>query len=98
MKLIKEAIKEGGVLAKLGALMLMPTLKKLGKRLDASEYGGAPLLGVNGVCIISHGSSNAKSICSAIGVANDYVNGNVLEHIRDALTQEEVLADEGEKK
>ena len=78
--------------------MLMPTLKKLGKRLDASEYGGAPLLGVNGVCIISHGSSNAKSICSAIGVANDYVNGNVLEHIRDALTQEEVLADEGEKK
>ena len=98
MKLIKEAIKEGGVLAKLGALMLMPTLKKLGKRLDASEYGGAPLLGVNGVCIISHGSSNAKSICSAIGVANDYVNGNVLEHIRDALAQEEVLADEGEKK
>ena len=98
MKLIKEAIKDGGVLAKLGALMLMPTLKKLGKRLDASEYGGAPLLGVNGVCIISHGSSNAKSICSAIGVANDYVNGNVLEHIRDALTQEEVLADEGEKK
>lgn len=98
MKLIKEAIKDGGILAKLGALMLMPTLKKLGKRLDASEYGGAPLLGVNGVCIISHGSSNAKSICSAIGVANDYVNGNVLDHIRDALTQEDVLADEGEKK
>ena len=98
MKLIKEAVKDGGFLAKLGALMLMPTLKKLGKRLDASEYGGAPLLGVNGVCIISHGSSNAKSICSAIGVANDYVNGNVLAHIRDALNEEEVLANEGETK
>lgn len=98
MKLIKEAIKDGGFLAKLGALMLMPTLKKLSKRLDASEYGGAPLLGVNGVCIISHGSSNAKSICSAIGVANDYVNGNVLAHIRDALAEEEVLANEGETK
>lgn len=98
MKLIKEAIKDGGFLAKFGALMLMPTLKKLGKRLDASEYGGAPLLGVNGVCIISHGSSNAKSICSAIGVANDYVNGNVLEHIRDALCEEEVLANESETK
>ena len=97
-KLIKEAVKDGGFLAKLGALMLMPTLKKLGKRLDASEYGGAPLLGVNGVCIISHGSSNAKSICSAIGVANDYVNGNVLAHIRDALNEEEVLANEGETK
>ena len=94
MKLIKEAIKDGGILAKLGALLLMPTLKKLGKRLDASEYGGAPLLGVNGVCIISHGSSNAKSICSAIGVANDYVNGKVLEHIRETLEQEEVLMKE----
>jgi glycerol-3-phosphate acyltransferase PlsX len=98
MKLIKEAIKDGGILAKLGALLLMPTLKKLGKRLDASEYGGAPLLGVNGVCIISHGSSNAKSICSAIGVANDYVNGNVMEHIQEALSQEEVLTNDSEKK
>ena len=94
MKLIKEAIKDGGILAKLGALLLMPTLKKLGKRLDASEYGGAPLLGVNGVCIISHGSSNAKSICSAIGVANDYVNGKVLEHIKETLEQEEMLTKE----
>ncbi len=94
MKLIKEAIKDGGIMAKLGALLLMPTLKKLGKRLDASEYGGAPLLGVNGVCIISHGSSNAKSICSAIGVANDYVNGKVLEHITETLAQEEVLMKE----
>ena len=94
MKLIKDAIKDGGIMAKLGALLLMPTLKKLGKRLDASEYGGAPLLGVNGVCIISHGSSNAKSICSAIGVANDYVNGKVLEHIKETLEQEEVLTKE----
>ena len=85
-------------MAKLGAFLLMPTLKKLGKRLDASEYGGAPLLGVNGVCIISHGSSNAKSICSAIGVANDYVNGRVLEHIKDSLAKEEILTNDGEKK
>ena len=92
LNLIKEAIADGGILAKLGALLLMPTLKKLGKRLDASEYGGAPLLGVNGCCIISHGSSNAKSICSAIGVANEYVKNNVLGHIRDTLAKEEVLS------
>ena len=88
-KLIKEAIDAGGISAKFGALLLMPTLKELAKRLDASEYGGAPLLGVNGYCIISHGSSDAKAICSAIGVANGYVTGNVLEHIKTALEQED---------
>ncbi len=88
-KLIKEAIEEGGVPVKLAALMLAPTLQNLAKRLDASEYGGAPLLGVNGYCIISHGSADAKSICSAIKLANDYVNNNVLEHIKTALEQED---------
>ena len=80
-KLIKEAIDEGGVSTKLGAVLLMPTLQELAKKLDASEYGGAPLLGVNGYCIISHGSSDAKAICNAIGLANNYVNRKVLEHI-----------------
>lgn len=97
MKLIKEAVKEGGILPKLGALLLMPTLKKLGKKLDASEYGGAPLLGVNGCCLISHGSSNAKAICSAIGVAKDYVEGSVLTHIQEALQEEEQLVSDVSK-
>ena len=98
MKLIKETIKEGGLLAKLGALLVMPALKKLGKRLDVTEYGGAPLLGVDGCCIICHGSSNAKSICSAIGVANEYVNNNVLDHIRDNIAEEEMLRNDNESK
>ena len=89
LKLIKEAIKEGGIFATIGAFLLMPTLRRLAKRLDAAEYGGAPLLGVNGCCIISHGSSNAKSICSAIGVANDYVRSDTLGHIRRALAKED---------
>lgn len=88
-KLIKEAIDAGGVPIKLAAMLLAPVLKNLAKRLDASEYGGAPLLGVNGYCIISHGSSDAKAICNAIGVANEYVSGNVLEHIKTALEQED---------
>ena len=91
MKLIKEAIEGGGILAKFGAVLIMPALKKLAKKLDASEYGGAPLLGVNGCCLISHGSSNAKSICSAIGVAEGYVKSNVLEHIKTALEKENML-------
>jgi fatty acid/phospholipid biosynthesis enzyme len=68
-------------------------LKELAKKLDASEYGGAPLLGVNGYCIISHGSSDAKSICNAIRVANEYVGGNVLEHIKNALEKEDFFKD-----
>lgn len=82
LKLIKGAIEDGGISAKVGALLLTPTLKALAKRLDVSEYGGAPLLGVDGCCMISHGSSDAKSICSAIGAATEYIKGNVLEHIK----------------
>ena len=86
--LIREAIENGGISAKIGALLLMPALKNLAKRLDVTEYGGAPLLGVNGCCIIAHGSSDAKSICSAIKAAIEYVNGNVLEQIKTALEKE----------
>ena len=87
--LIQEEIRGAGLMAKLGALLLMPTLRRLGKRLDVREYGGAPLLGVNGCCVIGHGSSDAKSVASAIGVTVDYVNGKVLDQIRDALAKEE---------
>ena len=86
--LIREEIRGAGLMAKLGALLLMPTLRRLGKRLDVREYGGAPLLGVNGYCVIGHGSSDAKSVASAIGVTVDYVNGRVLDQIRDALAKE----------
>ncbi len=91
MKLIKETIKSGGWLAKIGAILLVPTFKKLAKKMDYAEYGGAPLLGVNGCYIICHGSSNAKAIRSAIGVANEYVKNNVLEHISDSIAKEEIL-------
>ena len=86
--LIREEIRGAGLMATLGALLLMPTLRRLGKRLDVREYGGAPLLGVNGYCVIGHGSSDAKSVASAIGVTVDYVNGRVLDQIRDALAKE----------
>ena len=98
LKLIREAIKDGGLFAKLGAMLLAPVLRKLAKRVDAAEYGGAPLLGVAGCCIISHGSSNAKAICSAIGVASEYVEENILEHIRDNIEKEAMLTNDCEEK
>ena len=59
--------------SRLGGLLLKPALKGIVKRLDYTEYGGAPLLGVDGVCIIAHGSSNAKAIKNAIRVAMESV-------------------------
>lgn len=98
VKMAKNAIVNGGILAKLGAFLLMPALKKLGREIDVSEYGGAPLLGVNGCCIISHGSSNAKSICSAIRQTCRYVENDVLAQIRDKIDKEEALAHDSEVK
>lgn len=94
--LIKDAITEFGMMAKLGALLVKPALAKLKKRMDVDEYGGAPLLGVNGCCIICHGSSNAKAICNAVGVAVEYVKNDVLAHIKDSLEKEEMLANDSE--
>lgn len=55
------------------------------KSLDPNTYGGAMLLGVNGVCIISHGSSNADAIGNALGVANDLVQADVVGELRTAV-------------
>lgn len=78
---------------KAGAVLLMPKLTMLKKRMDYSEYGGAPLLGVDGVCIKSHGSSKAAAIRSAI-VRQAYrsVKSSINEQIRRQvllLTQKE---------
>ncbi|BEU88400.1 phosphate acyltransferase PlsX [Selenomonas sp. TAMA-11512] len=86
--LLKDAVREGGIMAKLGAFLLIPTLKKLAKKLDVDENGGAPLLGVNGCVLIAHGSSNAKSICSAIRIAKEYVDSDVVSRIKESIQAE----------
>lgn len=72
-------------LGKLGLLFLMPSLKRFKKELDYAEYGGAPLLGVNGVVIIGHGRSNAKAVKNAIRVAKEEVERKFNEHILEAI-------------
>ncbi|MBD2177490.1 phosphate acyltransferase PlsX [Pseudanabaena sp. FACHB-1998] len=84
MQILKEELPKGWR-GKLGALLLKPNLKKVKQRIDADEYGGALLLGVAGVCVISHGSSNAVSIRNAIRVAKDAVENEVLERIRGQI-------------
>ncbi|GBC98559.1 Phosphate acyltransferase [bacterium HR17] len=70
---------------KLAGLLLRPYLRALGKRLDWREYGGAPLLGIKGVCIIAHGASDAKAIAKAIAVAKDNVTANAVEKVAQKL-------------
>src|SRR5947209_10024998 len=62
---------------KLGALLTKHAFDDLKKRMDYSEYGGAPLLGVKGGCIVCHGRSNAKAIKNAIRVARDFATNRI---------------------
>jgi len=68
-----------------GAILMSPFLKRLKDSFDPTRYGGAPLLGVNGVVIISHGSSNPLAIRNAIRVATRMVKESINEHISEKL-------------
>ncbi len=70
---------------KLGAYLARGAFQEFKKRVDYAEYGGAPLLGLNGVCIICHGRSPAKAIYNAIRVAGEFAVGKVDERIASEL-------------
>jgi len=73
-----------------GLLMAKGAFRNLRKKVDYSEYGGAPLLGVGGACLIGHGKSSAKAIRNAIRFADSYAASGVIEKIGDKIL--EVLA------
>jgi glycerol-3-phosphate acyltransferase PlsX len=81
---IRDEIKKRP-LAVAGAALSKPAFDALKSRLDPAEYGGGILLGVDGVVIIGHGSSNAKAIKNAIRVGKEAVEGKVVELIRAGL-------------
>ena len=68
-KALLGALKEslmGSLKTKVGALLIKPALKELMSKVSADEYGGAQLLGVKGVCLIGHGNSDARAVCSGV--------------------------------
>ncbi len=75
----------GDFWAQAGSLLMRRSLRRFKRRLDYSEYGGAPLFGVDGVCIICHGRSSPKAIKNAIRVAGECVTKQVIPHIRDGI-------------
>ncbi|HEV8663254.1 MAG TPA: phosphate acyltransferase PlsX [Candidatus Methylomirabilis sp.] len=86
MALIRDEVA-ADLRSRAGALLLKPAFRRLRQRLDYSEVGGAPLLGVNGITIISHGRSSGKAIRNALRVAGECVKSHVLDNIRDGIAQ-----------
>ncbi len=70
---------------KIGAMLIRSGFLELKKRLDSTEYGGAPLLGIDGISIICHGSSNAKAVVSAIRAARYEVDAHYVDVIRKQM-------------
>ena len=81
---VKDAMTSS-VLNTLAASVLKPSLSRLKERLDPDTYGGAPLLGVAGVCIIGHGSSTARAVANAIRVAAQASRGGLTQRIASAV-------------
>jgi glycerol-3-phosphate acyltransferase PlsX len=84
MEVMEEEIKKRPT-AVLGALLARSALREVKSRLDYSEYGGAPLLGVDGVIIVGHGRSNAKAIKNMVRVGKEAVEKGMLEAIKEGI-------------
>jgi glycerol-3-phosphate acyltransferase PlsX len=82
--MLKETLTST-ISSQLGFLLSRRAFKDFKKRLDYSEYGGAPLLGIKGVCIVGHGSSNSNAIKNALRVASDFANAGINAKIEHEL-------------
>ena len=85
LKMIKEEILSGSIISKIGAGLLSPVFKALKVKFDYKEYGGAPFLGVEGICIKAHGSSDGKAFKNAIRQTKTFYDNGVLEKIKEEL-------------
>ncbi len=86
MDVLKENIMSSSV-AKVGGMLAKPAFDAVRQRLDYREYGGAPLLGVDGVVIVGHGRSDALAIKNGVRVAAQAVENGILEAIKDGIAE-----------
>lgn len=89
--LLDEEIRKEGIFLPSGDSPLAGPLQKFRKKFDCNEYGGAPLLGINGVAVISHGGAASMAIQNAIGLACRFVAEKVNEHLAQALARNKDL-------
>ena len=83
-KTLRESLK-ATVTRQIGYVLARQAFKEFKKRVDYSEYGGAPLIGVKGVCIVAHGRSNPNAIKNSIRVAVEFATGRINQQIEDEL-------------
>ena len=74
--------------SKIGALLIKPALKETMKSFDASEYGGAPLLGLEGLVVKTHGSSKAKEVCNSILQCVTFKEQKINDQIRECFQKD----------
>ena len=95
MDTLREALISS-LSSKFAAILLRPALRRMKQRFDHTGYGGANLLGINGACIICHGSAKSNSIASAIRIAKLAVEIDVSARIREAVVSESVASEVAE--
>ena len=88
---VKHEIKQG-LITTLGGLLAKPALKRIHQKTNSDEYGGMPLLGVNGVCIIAHGGSSPFAVRNAIRMAAESIRHQVNPHIIEEVKRYESSA------
>ncbi|HEY9735593.1 MAG TPA: phosphate acyltransferase PlsX [Trichocoleus sp.] len=95
LQILKEELPQG-IRGKVGASILKPNLRRIKQRVDHAEHGGALLLGVAGIAVISHGSSHAPSVFNAIRLAKEAVDHEVLDRIQTQYQKVATPAVDGE--
>src|SRR6266478_4019155 len=83
--------------SKVGAMLALPAFERLRRRIDYTEVGGAPLLGLDGAAIICHGASPVKAITNAVRVAQVWTTADLNEHIKASTEAELASAGQGER-
>src|SRR5512139_1492914 len=89
---------QDNIRAKVAYFLMSRAMRRLEKRMDYSEYGGAPLLGINGNCVICHGHSNSKAIMNAVLLAERLATNKLNEHLTQELKEKQELLRLGQRR
>ena len=84
---VKQSVMESWI-SKIGALFMKGAMKKVKKKIDASEYGGAIFLGLSELSLKAHGNSDSKAIMNALKVASKFIELNFIEELRKTMEVE----------
>ncbi len=88
LSIVKDKIEHGPLQAKVGGLLVRPTLRSIKKIMDPSEIGAAPLLGIDGLVFIGHGRSDATAMVSAVRTARQAVEAELLKGLRTSIQEQ----------